>query len=844
MLPRLSAHTLCSSRSRELDVRFRVRVSLSTGKRTVLIGQDGEKDASGSALRPYQFYCGAWMGGANPHMEYQPLQSRIDGSGEASMALRLCEGDVDTFKLGVYVHDVKARSMRHVVSGYNTMEWLGDGLDGIDSCDLAKQSLSLRDNYTPNSALLHFCNDSTDMSALRDLCATLKPSALHKNDFINKRVVALSFGLHDCIEQMSSVVNMNGGPSFVNSACFTESTGCATNYPLLDLTYSSHRHRIPLAMLAYSGLATLHYSGLSSDAMLRLGDSEFIGRFVVPLCTSFTVCARTSRYSGDETMSTEGRLNLATEDFAMVMSKHFYTDIKSMYRDALGAEALQGMDLSALVRRVIELRDRAEAGDADAPPLISDDCETLSGLVKSYDGAIHQYHLESVAACSARGQTHTDESVRFEEHSAALGRMMWDDTRALENLAGVPLQDFVSLARLLTRYGQLRDNHAKGVKPSAQMGLCIVSAKGPSFCLDSRELNGHACVIAQCVGADGSQYHTVAEGTSNLKMCDLPKGCPPEITLNLMAGPKKFSTCEALEVLSGNMADYMKTFGKTRVEECIPQSFGSKDLYDTCPFYMASFFVGLQKDRLTPGYVPMELRPMQNSSAPQRVPVLKESGVTLIPAVREVSADVTQGTVSIAPELSMPVFGAPVLGLSGPKVSMLPVDLGEVFGKDEAEEFLGGFVGRNDETYPPRADLGDLLKLMSRWATIRPLGSRSAVHYDPEHSWICTSSEGFEDADALRAVLEYKTRVARKFNAIQAEDADSDGGVMVISGHMLSVLCHLYIPFPKEGVWKLSSARNIQEALKAFPSIVKPVDADKSMQMGSVLGRRFSRVVV
>jgi len=860
-LPRLSALSLDAPGARELAVRFRVRVSLSSDKRTVLIGQAGEKGSGDQGVRPYEFYCGAWMGGSNPHMEYQRLESRADGTGEASMTLRLLEGDFDTFKVGVYVRDRKARSMRHVVSGYNTMGWLRDGLDGVDGFDAAKQSLPLRDNYTPNSALLHFCNESTDLSALRGFLATLKPSSLHKNDFINKRVVALSFGLHDCIEQMSNVLNMNGGPSFINSACFTEAAGCATNYPLLDLTYSSDRHRVPLAMLAYSGLATLHYVGMSADALLRLSDADFVGRFIVPLCTSFTVCARTSQYSGDETLSPEGRLDLGTEDFAMVMSKHFYTDIKAAYKDVLGAAVLREMDMHDLARRISELRGRSDAGDARAYPLISDDCETLSGLIKSYEGAIHQFHLESAAFCSGRGQASSDPSVLAEERSAALAKMMWEDTRDLENLASVPMHDFVSLARLLDRYGRLRENHAQGRTPSAQMGLCIVSAKGPSFSFDNRELNGHACVIAQCLGADGSQFHTVAEGTSNLTMRDLPVGCPAQVTLNLTEGPKKFDTGEAFEILAGNMADHLKTFGKTRVGECIPSSFGGKDPYVSCPFYMAGFFIGLRKDRFTPGFVPMEMRPVQRSDGPHLIPVLRESGVTMVPSSGDVSAlspvdagvdsrlesapqpaNPTHYPSATDPNQNAPVFGAPVVGLSGPQVSMLPVDLGDVFGKEEASEFLQSFVGRNSETYPPRAGREELVRLMSRWAEIGPLDSRAAVRCDPEHSWICSSSEAFDDADALRAVLEYKTRIARKFNALQAEDPKSDGGTMVVSGHMLSVVCHLHIPLPKEGVWNLSCARNIQQAVKAFPLLELP--AAGGAKVGSVLGRRFSRVGV
>ena len=244
----------------EFTLRFRVRVSLSTGKKPVSIGPAAPNAAAAPAVSnsgaapavsnsyqssanvtrsqasqlglqpsapamaaeqrlcaPYEFYCGAWMGGSNPHMDFQVLKGLSDGAGEASMSLRLQPGDVDTFKVGVYVRDASAKVMRHVASGFNTLSWLRDGLAGADSCDSAKQSLLLKDNYTPNQALLHFCSDSSDVPGLEALLPSLTPSALHRNDWLNSKVVALSYGLHDLIEELCNVSNLNGGASFVNS---------------------------------------------------------------------------------------------------------------------------------------------------------------------------------------------------------------------------------------------------------------------------------------------------------------------------------------------------------------------------------------------------------------------------------------------------------------------------------------------------------------------------------------------------------------------------------------------------------------------------------------------------
>lgn len=82
---------------------------------------------------------------------------------------------------------------------------------------------------------------------------------------------------------------------------------------------------------------------------------------------------------------------------------------------------------------------------------------------------------------------------------------------------------------------------------------------------------------------------------------------------------------------------------------------------------------------------------------------------------------------------------------------------------------------------------------------------------------MCSCSESFKNAEVLRGVLEYKTRLARKFNALQAEDPKSDGVTMVVKAHMLSVASHFYVPLPTKDHWPISSARSMQKALAAMP---------------------------
>lgn len=831
-LPRLSSLALSASPA-QMDLRFRVRVALSNDKSSVHIANKSETATD----HPYDYYCGVWMGGSNPHMDYQRLASRPDGTGEASLTLRLLESDVDTFKIGVYVRDPDTLMQRHVASGCQTLQWLGSGLEGVRSFDEAKQSILVKDNYSKNHAVLHFCDDASDVKRLREFIPRLARSVMHDNEEINRNVMILSMGLHDLIEENVSISNINGGPNFLNCACFTQSMGCAINYSLLDMTYSSERHRLALPMLAYACLSTVHHVGMTHDELLRLDDADFVHRFIVPLCTCFTACPKTAVYSGDETIGPTGKLDFPTEDFAMVMSKHFYVDVGSDYRDALSPQALRDMTLSALVAHIQALRARASPGGARPHSLIVDDCETLSGMVKSHEGAIHQYHLASAARVEGgAGGSPLDQAAAFLAQDRALGQMMWDETRDMPSLAAVPLEDFMSAARLLGRYGRLRENAAQGRAPCAQMGLCVVSAKGPSFSFAKADLNGHACVLAQCLDAQGAASYSVAEGTSHLNMRNLPAGCPPEVTITLTSGDHKFPTMDVLNIVAANLGAEIKTFGKTRIGESMQRTFGNQDPYESCPFYMAGFFAGLQMDSCTPCVVPVEMRKILEAAPPLKAGDASGSVAGSVPAPGSAPAATLQR-----------VFGAPVVGMSSDATRAIPVDLGAAMGdKDRAHRFLGQLRARDAETYPPRADVGVLKTLMSHWLEVPPLASSVAVKFDPEKTWVCTASEGFDDSDVLRAMLEYKTRVARRFNALQAEDPKSDGVHMTVRGHMLSVVCQWYVPLPRSDRWSLSCARNLKLALAAFPPLAAaPAAAPQAAggggttQVGSMLPCRF-----
>jgi hypothetical protein len=273
----------------------------------------------------------------------------------------------------------------------------------------------------------------------------------------------------------------------------------------------------------------------------------------------------------------------------MVLAKHYYSDIKEPYH-CLG-ERLAELSNKTLGEHIRNLQ-KNPRDNAKGHFLISDDCETLSGLIKSIDGGIH---LASQALAGG-----SDEK---------LADVMWDSTRGLSNLATVPKEDFRACALLLGRYARLKENALNGKLPNAQIGLCIVSAKGASFKLGESELNGHACTVAQVLSASGEAFHCIGEGTTNLRMRNLPKGCPEKVSLVLSDGSRVFDTTEALGIIGQNMADLSRTGkGQTRLGQTIPCSFGGKDPYSACPFYMAGFFMGLEMGKNIPGIIPLDGR--------------------------------------------------------------------------------------------------------------------------------------------------------------------------------------------------------------------------------------------
>ena len=238
----------------------------------------------------------------------------------------------------------------------------------------------------------------------------------------------------------------------------------------------------------------------------------------------------------------------------------------------------------------------------------------------------------------------------------------------------------------------------------------------------------------------------------------LPTACPKKVTLVLAEGVKTFDTREALDIIAQNMSEMLATKGPSRIAQTIPLTFDGKDPYVSCPFYMAGFFVGFEMGATIPGVIPLDT---MHSGAGR--PVL--AGGMDAPA--------------------HPLFGAPVAGLSMDCVQALPVNLGYVMGEQPARDFLAAVDMRNREAYPPRASDHKLTCLASRWGDLEPLPKKAST----PNTWVLSCAEAFECADTVRAMGEYKRRLARDFNALQDRDPMSDGIKMSVRLYMLSAVC-------------------------------------------------------
>ena len=726
-------------------LKLRCRVSLNTGAQTVHMRGKSDRGATlaSSEDHDYDFYLGAWMGLHNPHMDIQLLKEGEHGTAEASIKVPILSGDIDTVKFGVYVFDDNIRIARHLCSNFTGVQRLCDAIDGVSDYKDAKFSLSMHDNYTKNQALIHFYNDGTDLNTVRKL--TLKSSIMWQNEHLNATVRDMTLGLHTLIEEKAVVTAANGGPGFVNSECWGQCQGCRLNYPLLGIIYSSQNHVTPLPLLSYMAAATIHYTHENAEELLRAGPKDFTEKYAIPLVKCFTACPMVVRYSGDVTLNLKGALTQPTEDFCMNMCKQLYIGVQDYHQSPYN---LKAMDDQELYKHLVYLHGSKHV-PATKGGLAADDCETNVGSILSIQEGILKAYIDNC------------------KDSTKLGEAMWQCTRDMPNMRELPKDDFMVLGRLLHRVGSMHDNMETGTLPYIQACFNVVTAKGPSYDTQTaNDLNGHACGLMQILDENGDSHYRVLEATTNLTMTDLPKWCPERVRVHLKDGLAELPTREVLATIGQNLSQMMAIDGKIRIEEQIPVNY--KNPYNSCPFYMSSFFLNVKMGDCIPGMIPMEKKGDNN-----------------------------------------PLFGAPVACMNNS--SAIPVNLADAMGEEHAKKFLDQIRQRNLECNPPRADCKTLERVASYWGHLDSIASVKSLGEDV---WCVRTMESNLNSFINEGNFELKRRLAERFNAIQAADKNDDGARMQLSAYMLGINCNITVPLPKkDGTWILSSPSNLKQAI-------------------------------
>jgi len=327
--------------------------------------------------------------------------------------------------------------------------------------------------------------------------------------------------------------------------------------------------------------------------------------------------------------------------------------------------------------------------------------------------------------------------------------------------------DVLKLGCLVHKLGEMAENMESGTLPCLQACFNVVTAKGPSYEMQSSDLNGHACGLLQLLDEKGDTHYRVLEATTNLTMQDLPEGCPERVKVHLENGIAELSVREVLATIGHNVSQMAAMNGKTRLEELIAVKYADPA---KCPFYMSSFYLNAKMGPFVPSMIPLyKLESSKN-----------------------------------------PVFGAPVLEV----VKGVPINLANALGEEHAKTFLSGLLQRNLECNPPRLNDEDLKRVASHWGALESIEPLQSLAEGVQR---VSAIESNLDAVINDAHFELKTRIAANFNKLQASDPDDDGVRIQMKKIFLGTVCQINVPLPKApGEWNLTCARNLRTTVHDF----------------------------
>lgn len=718
-----------------------------------------------------QFYLAAWMGGSSKAFSVKPIAA----DGTSSVRLPLTHGDVDTVKLAVTFNMTGPLCQRncHLASSFIHMEDLISLLKSTPASaqfGASQSCFSMRDNFTRNAAVLRFKDIGTNFASVSRL--RLKASALRSLDRTSEAVFKLGKSIQSQVSQFA-ITPLNAGPSYVEAFTYGQLSGFLSHYALLGHSFSCMSAPVDLQWVMYNAYQTVQSTGIRVDALAGIPDAELVPRFGLPLISRHTSCALSSVYCSDYTVSAVGttcKLGDA-EDIGKTFSK-LSLETQGVFRqyDGLPAGSAQ-MPLKTCIAKVKEgqtLRVTRGLGERISCPILADDCEnSAQGIIFS------GFALRDTYRNLLGGRTR-DEVVK------ALAAQMCQAARGNPLFVNVTSVHHAEMAKALVRLGRMIH---EGTWTNT---LAVVSAKGPSYteltACDPGNLSGHGTVIARVKDEDTGLFsHFPVEGTTYLSVdLDPPKGYAKEVSVKLADGTSQtldLSTCAT--VLAQNLHVLVGVSCDAALLAHMRADYGQDPT--KMPFYVSAFYTGLSEGQSgSIGCLPLDTKPPRSYG---------DTGC-------------------------MPLFGAPVLGLSRASTVASPVTedlLGET--PEEQRTTLKLIEDQVREAWSPEADPSTIRNIMSFY---QPCASPDDVSLSAaDHAKFIRSENtwAFDDPQHTAAAVQIYRALASKFNELQAKDAKSDGAAAQAYGQYLSAALRIVMPVPREKrPFELSTMRNMRQA--------------------------------
>lgn len=761
-----------------VNLRFQVKADLVVGGRMQPAASTSSALELDDVAEPQPgtvsaFYIGAWVGGGSQAFSLCPLspapepglaaELRPSGLGQRNVGdveLTLQQDDPDTIKVAIAfdLDTPKGRRACHMASSFIPMPTLLRLLQAAPRAFSADQEcISMRDNFTRNVAVLRFKNGGTNLAAAARI--RLRRSSLHDLDEVNTAVQRLGREIKAQIGRFA-VTPLNAGPQYVEAFTYGPMQGHLSHYAVLGRKFAAMSTPVNLPWLMYDLCQSLHATGVGMQQLAGMGDVDLVYRVGLPMLSRHTACALTTVYNTDYTVNSLGAVCKLreTEDIAKSLSK-LSVEIQGLrgkrpYAPAEGpppplGDCLRGLQDAQQARRTNGLGERMSVSSC------SDDCEN--------QGLFLLEKAKALAALNAGGA---------QEVEGALQEMPWG--RLLRQVT--PPQRSALLSTLI-RLGELMKTGAWTT------ALAVVSAKGPAYTEDdpnaADSLSGHATVISRLLTPEGQYLHCPVEGTTHLAV-DLPPpaGYAASFPVLLEGGASQemdgptFAT-----ILAQNVHEVTGISPDHSILAHIASDYGDQPC--RCPFFVSTFYTGLQEGQDTLGCVPMDTKPPAAFGAGCR-----------------------------------PVFGVPVPSLSRSTSMAVPVRQAMLH-EDPAEHgrLLRLMEAQVEEAWSPSIDPEQVGILASFWHPVCPLGAQqppaaAGTTLRAENAW------AFDDPAHVRMGVTALSALADRFNALQARDPKSDGARAAAFGQYLSANLRIDVPNPRVGAsFRLSTMRNLKRAV-------------------------------